>query len=83
MGPIVISRPMARDERWQTLASYAFVSGVAIALLFLVTFAFAPTRDTPPYPWLGLLQRATLAVWFPCAMVIALRLLRIAKAGIE
>jgi hypothetical protein len=32
------------------------------------------------HPWLGLLQRVVLAVWFPCVIVLALRLLRVARS---
>lgn len=76
LGLIVISRRMAGNERWRGLAAYALASGVAIVILFVVTFAFARAPALPLHPWLGLLQRVTLAVWFPCTIIIALRLLR-------
>lgn len=76
-GFIVISRRMAADPRWQGLAGYSLVSGIAILALFIVIGAFARLPDAPLYPWLGLLQRLTLAIWFPCAIVLAIRLLRL------
>jgi len=35
----------------------------------------------PLHPWWGLFQWVLLAVWFPCTVVLALRLLRVARAA--
>jgi hypothetical protein len=37
--------------------------------------------DAPLHPWAGLAQRVVLAVWFPCMIVLALRLLRVTRAA--
>lgn len=78
-GLIVISRRMAGDPRWSGLSGYAFVSGVAIVILFLMTARLAVADDAPLHDWVGLMQRLALAVWFPCTIVLALRLRRVAR----
>ncbi|HEV8681305.1 MAG TPA: DUF998 domain-containing protein [Actinomycetota bacterium] len=80
-GLIVISRRLARDPRWRGLATYALASGIAIIVLFLATGRLAVPDDAPLHGWGGLLQRATVAAWFPCTIVLALRLLRVARAA--
>ena len=76
-GLIAISRRMARDPRWRSLATYALASGIAIVVLFLATGRLAVPDDAPLHDWAGLMQRLTVAVWFPCTIVLALRLGRI------
>jgi hypothetical protein len=56
-------------------------SGIAIVALFLTIGAVAIPPDAPLHPWLGLLQRLTLALWFAATIVLAFRLLRIATAA--
>ena len=72
---------MAGDPRWRSVATYALTSGIAIAVLFLATFALAVPPDAPLHPWGGLLQRVAIAVWFPCTIILALRLLRVTRAA--
>jgi hypothetical membrane protein len=72
-GFIVIARRMRRDPRWRDLASYTLMSGVIILVLSLATMAFARTEGAPLHPWLGLLQRVMLLVWFPCMMILSRR----------
>jgi len=79
-GLIVISRRMAADPRWRSVATYALASGIAIVVLFVATFALVIPPGAPLQEWGGLLQRLTIAVWFPCLIVLALRLLRVARA---
>jgi hypothetical protein len=33
--------------------------------------------DAPLHDWAGLMQRLTVGVWFPCTIILALRLRRI------
>lgn len=80
-GLIVISRRVARDPRWRSLAGYTVASGIAILVLFLAAGRLAVPDDAPLHGWGGLLQRLTVAVWFPCTIVLALRLLRVARDG--
>jgi len=79
VGLAVISRRMSRDPVWQSLATYALASGIAILALFVVMAAFAVPEDGPVHAWFGLLQRVVLAVWFPCTIVLAVRLLGVAN----
>jgi hypothetical membrane protein len=79
-GLIVVSRRMAGDRRWRRVATYALVSGIAIVVLFVATFALVIPPDAPLLSSGGLVQRVTIAVWFPCTVVLALRLLRLARA---
>jgi hypothetical membrane protein len=79
-GFIVVSRRMAADPRWRGVATYALLSGIAIVVLFVVTFALVIPPGAPLNSWGGLVQRVTLAVWFPCTMVLAIKLLRVARA---
>lgn len=88
-GLIAISRRMARDPRWRTVATYARASGIAIVVLFMATGRLAAAHDAPLHDWAGLLQRVTLAVWVASTIVLALRLRRIGnpvqgdEAGIQ
>ncbi|CAN5881339.1 DUF998 domain-containing protein [soil metagenome] len=82
-GLIVLSRRMVADSRWRGVAPYALGSGIAIVALFVATFALVIPPDAPLHSWGGLVQRVTLAVWFPCTVVLALRLLRVARAAEE
>ncbi len=82
-GFIVVSRRMAADPRWRGVATYALLSGIAIVALFVATFALVIPPGAPVHSWGGLVQRVTLAVWFPCTVVLALRLLRVARAAEE
>jgi hypothetical membrane protein len=79
-GFIVLLRRVAADPRWHGVGPYALGSGIAIVASFVATFALVIPPSAPLHSWGGLMQRATLAVWFPCTVVLALRLLRVAKA---
>ena len=82
-GLVVVSRRMAADPRWSGVAAYALGSGIVIVALFGVTLALVVPPEAPLHPWGGLVQRVTLAVWFPCMVVLALRLLCVARAAKE
>jgi hypothetical protein len=46
--------------------------------------AFGPLvgpDEAPLHPWAGLAQRPVLAVWFPCTVVLARRLLQVARTA--
>lgn len=64
----------ARDARWRGLVAYTLVTGIALLVLFLLNGFLAETQAAPLHPWLGLIQRATLAVWFLYLIILALRL---------
>jgi hypothetical protein len=76
IGLIVMSRRMARDLRWRSLATYALTTGIAVLVLILAGAGLVRSQGAPLHPWWGLFQWILLAVWFPCTVVLALRLLR-------
>ncbi len=80
-GLIVVSRRMANDPRWRSVAAYALATGIAIVVLFVVNGLLVRPDDAPLHAGAGIVQRVTVAVWFSCTIVLALRLLRVAKAS--
>ena len=81
IGLIAMSRRMARDPRWKSVATYALVTGIAMLVLILVGGGLVRPPGAPLHAWLGLFQWVLLAVWFPCTIILALRLLRLARAA--
>lgn len=79
IGLIVMSRRMARDPRWRSLATYALLSGIAMLVLIVVGGALVRPPGAPLHAWFGLFQWVLLAVRLPCTVVLALRLLRLTR----
>ena len=80
IGLIALSRRMTSDPSWRSLATYTLATGIAIVVLFLAVGALASTPDAPLNRWFGLTQRVLLAVWYPCLIILAVRLLRVTRA---
>lgn len=80
-GLILMSQRMARDPRWESLANYALATGIATLLLLLAGARFVRPPAAPLHPWWGLFQWILLAVWLSCTVVLARRLLRVARAA--
>ncbi len=80
IGLIVMSRRMARDPRWKSLSTYALLSGTAMLVLIVVGGGLVRPPGAPLHAWFGLFQWVLLAVWLPCVVVLALRLLGLARA---
>ena len=76
-GFIALSRRMRADARWRRVALYVLTTGLVMLILFLVLGAFAIEDGTPLHPWVGLLQRVVVLLWFACTTTIAFRALRI------
>jgi hypothetical membrane protein len=74
LGFLVFSRRMIADPRWQHLATYTRLTGIAVLLLFVAVGFFAIDDGAPLHAWAGLLQRVLCAVWFTCLIVLAIRL---------
>jgi hypothetical membrane protein len=81
IGLVLMSRRMARDPRWRGLATYALATGVAMLVLIVAGGGLVRPPGAPLHAWFGLFQWVLLAVWLPCTMVLALRLLGLARAA--
>jgi hypothetical membrane protein len=81
VGLIVLSRPMARDPSWQRLAGYTLTTGIAILVLIPLHSLLALPADAPLHPWWGLFNWSAVTLWLTCTVVLARRLLRVAKAA--
>jgi len=80
-GLIILSRPMARDPSWQRLAGYALTTGIAILVVIPLHSLLALPTDAPLHPWWGLFNWSAITLWLTCTVVLALRLLRVARAA--
>lgn len=83
IGLIVMSRRMASDPRWQSVATYALATGIAMLVLILAGGGLVRPPGAPLHAWLGLFQWVLLAVWLPCTVVLALSLLRLARRAAD
>ena len=81
IGLIVMSRRMVGDPRWQRLVTYALATGIAVLVLLLAGASLVRPPGAPLHPWRGLFQWMLLAIWFPCTVTLALRLLRAVRAA--
>ena len=82
LGLIVVSRRLARDPRWQNIATYTLVAGIVALLGFAVGGALVAPDAATLHDWVGLYQRLIiLAVIFPCRIVLSIRLLKVASGG--
>jgi hypothetical membrane protein len=80
IGLIAMSRRMARDSRWKSVATYALATGISMLVLILMGGGLVRPPGAPLHAWFGLFQWVLLAVWFPCTIILALRVLRLARA---
>ncbi|TCM47799.1 DUF998 domain-containing protein [Kribbella sp. VKM Ac-2568] len=79
VGLIVVSRRVAHDPRWQSLATYSLAAGIVAFVGFLVGGGLVMPDDAPLHDWAGLYQRVlVVAVLFPCRILLSIRLLRVA-----
>jgi hypothetical membrane protein len=75
---IVLSRRLAHDPRWRSLATYTLASGVVALAGFFMMGALVMPDDAPLHDWAGLGQRVlVLVVLFPCRIALGVRLLRV------
>jgi hypothetical membrane protein len=81
IGLIVLSRPMARNPSWERLAGYALTIGIAILVVIPLHSLLALPTDAPLHPWWGLFNWSAITLWLTCMVVLALRLLRVARAA--
>jgi hypothetical membrane protein len=78
-GLLVLSRRMRGDPRWHSLSAYVLGTGTVMVILFIVVGFFAIDAGAPFHRWAGLLQRLLVAAWVACQVVMARRVLRIAR----
>jgi len=81
VGLAVLSWCLHQDPYWRGLARYTLLTSGALAVLFLVMAAFGISSSAPLHPWAGLIQRLVLAVWFPCLIALAARLLQVSRSA--
>jgi hypothetical membrane protein len=75
-GLILMSRRMAADPRWRSLAAYTLATGVAVLVMLVAGAVLVRPPAAPLHSWWGLFQWVLLAVWLPCTVILALRALR-------
>jgi hypothetical membrane protein len=75
-GFIALARLQAADAAWKQLAKFTHRCGMTMALMFPALLAAMPV-NSPVHLGVGVLQRAALAVWFTCTIVLALRLRKV------
>lgn len=78
VGLIALARLLAADPPWTRYAAFTNKCGMAMALLFPALLAAMPAFS-PVHMTVGVIQRAALAVWFTCTIVLALRLRTVLK----
>jgi hypothetical membrane protein len=76
---VALSRRMAADPAWRSLAAYTLVAGSLAATAFVLLGWFVIPDGAPWHAYAGLIQRATiLLITFPCLVASASRLWRLA-----
>ncbi len=79
---LALSRSLAHDGRWGRLPQYASVAGLLAFAGFVTLGVFAIPEGAPLHPYAGVAQRGVIVtVTFPCLVLLALRLHRIAGGG--
>lgn len=80
VGLIVVSRRLAHDPRWRSLATYTLACGLLAIAGFVVMGALVMPDDAPLHDWAGLGQRLLiLLILFPCRIALSVRLLQVAN----
>ena len=75
-----MSRRLARDPSWRSIAGYTLVAGIACWVGFVVMGALVMPDDALLHEWAGLAQRALILVaLFPCRVVVSVRMLQVAN----
>jgi len=80
VGLIALSRRLARDPRWRSIATYTLTAGALALAGFVAMGALVVPDDAPLHDWAGLAQRMLIIlILFPCRIVLASRLLQVAR----
>ena len=73
--------PRKAAAAWRDLSAYTRACGVVMLVLFPVMGFLAMPPGAPLHAVAGLLQRLVLLAWFPCVVVLSVRLLAATRAG--
>jgi len=80
---ILLSRRMRRDQVWRDLSTHALITGTTMVAAAAVMMTLVIPDDAPLHDKAGLAQRLiVLALLFPCRMVMAGRLLAVARGRV-
>ena len=80
---ILLSRRMRHDPAWRGLSTYTFVVGLAMVGAAALMMTLVVPDGAPLHDQAGLAQRLiVLALLFPCRMVMAGRLLAVARGRV-
>jgi hypothetical membrane protein len=75
---VVLSRRIARDQRWRDLSTYALTAGAVAIASVAVTGSLVMPDGAPLHEWAGVVQRAiVLLLLFPCRVILSARLLKV------
>ena len=80
LGWILISRPMAKEPVWRSLATFSLLVGILMVVIFFAFGALAEPKDALLHPWEGVFQRALANLWLLCTFILALRLMRLGRS---
>lgn len=75
IAALALAPRLRRDPQWSDIAGVMRVGGVILVVLFLAGGVLVRPAGAPLHDWLGLFQWVFLAVWFPCVVVLARRLM--------
>src|SRR5918995_724186 len=81
IGLVLMFRRMASDPRWRALATYALATGVAMLVLIVAGGGPGGPPGGPLRAGAGAFPRGVRGAWRPCTVVLALRLLGLARAA--
>jgi hypothetical protein len=76
VGFLALAKLQAADPAWKPLANFTNKCGLTMALMFPALLAAMPVIS-PVHLGVGVLQRAVLAVWFTCTIVLAIKLRKV------
>jgi hypothetical protein len=76
LGYILMSRRMAADPRWHSLAGYTLGTGLALLVAVPAGVLLGIPPGSTPRPFSGLASWVLAGIWFVATVVLALRLFR-------
>ena len=81
---VVVSRRVAADPAWSSLAGWTLAAGIAGLVGFVLMGSLVIPDDAPLHDWAGLGQRAiVLLVLFPARVALSIRLLGVGRSRVR